>query len=257
MKLRLCGLADPLCDGSAVLGHRFGAWITAPKYRSLPDDAPEDAEPVRDQRAPVKRIAGLGGVAYVLAVSDYTTYAVAAGTIGWIVAALALSQKGDPADPEMMPEDPAEAPSGRPAPAPTTPANDLTPTAVRHLAGDGAGAHLAALAEHLTEQTGQPWDAAAVRAACQAAGIPVTSSVRQPGRGVSTGVRLADLPDPSPSPSPAPVVAVVVTGQDTPTGPATEAATGPRLRAQVEGGGALAIVDDPTETRHYTVTKTP
>ncbi|MCX4540484.1 hypothetical protein [Streptomyces sp. NBC_01565] len=137
------------------------------------------------------------------------------------------------------------------------PDEGLLPDAVRHLAQGGHGAHLKAIAEHLTEETGQPWDTAAVRAACQAAGIPVTDSVRQPGRGVSTGVRLADLPDPSPNPSPAVDVAVVVAGQDTPTDAATgtsATATPAELQVHVEGGGALVVVRDPAETRHYTTT---
>ncbi|MFB6809426.1 hypothetical protein [Streptomyces sp. NPDC056387] len=253
MKLRLAGLADPLYDGSVALGHRIGAWITAPKYRSLPDDAPEGAEPVRDERAPLKRVAGLGGVAYVLAVSDYTTYAVAAGTLGWVVAALALSQGHDLTEPEEPSPVLAEAPSEYPDSSPVALDNGLIPAAVRHLAAGGHGAHLAAVAGLLSEGTREAWTPGRIRSACAAAGIPVTSSVRQPGRGVSTGVRVEDLPDPSPSPSPAPVVAVVVAGQDAPTGPATATPTGPQLRPHAEGGDAVAIIDDPSETRHYTV----
>jgi hypothetical protein len=69
---------------------------------------------------------------------------------------------------------------------------ELTPqqflTLLQHI--DGPAVHLAQLAAHLT---GNPRDTAPVRRLCKAAGVPITA-VRVPGRGVSTGVRLAGLP---------------------------------------------------------------
>ncbi|MEU1372996.1 hypothetical protein ABZ442_04940 [Streptomyces triculaminicus] len=93
---------------------------------------------------------------------------------------------------------------------------------VRELAQDGAGAHLSALAEYLPRG---PWDTAAVRALCTAHGVPVSKSVRQPGRGVSTGVKVEDLPPLPKAPLEGADVAVVVAGQDTTTGSATATTT--------------------------------
>ncbi|GAA3374704.1 hypothetical protein [Streptomyces racemochromogenes] len=258
MNLGLRGLGGPLYDGSVLLGRNISAWITAPKYRSLPEGAPEGTKPQRDQRAPVKRLGTLGGVAYVLVSSDYTTYAVTAGTIGWIVAALALSQKQDPAadaeESEGSDEDAAE----HPEPAAAEPALGLIPDAVRHLAQGGHGAHLKMLAQHLTKTTRRPWDTAAVRAACKAAGIPITNSVRQPGRRVSTGVRLEDLPDPSPSPSQAPAVAVVIAGQEPPTEAATATTTAPPTDDdRTVEGVRMTLLDDPTNPARTHVTVHP
>ncbi|MCF3101437.1 hypothetical protein IPZ58_07565 [Streptomyces roseoverticillatus] len=110
---------------------------------------------------------------------------------------------------------------------------------VRELAQDGAGAHLSVLAEHLP---GGPHDTAAVRALCATHGVPVSKSVRQPGRGVSTGVKVADLPLLSPAPPEGPAVAVVDAGQDATTDPATATAT-PAYERRF--GGILQTIPNP------------
>lgn len=246
MNLRLQGLGGPLYEGSVLLGRRAGAWVAKPRYRDVPDDAPEGTEPEQDKRAPLKRLASLGAAGYVVASSDYTTYAVAGGAMAWAVAAFMVAGSDASERPEPAVEQlPVET-------DPTAPAEVLA-NAVRTLAAGGHGAHYEALAEHLTRTTGRPWDTAAVRAACRAARIPHCSSVRQPGRSVSTGVRLADLPDPSPSPSPAQPVAVVVAGQDTATGAAPATATPEELQLTVEKGAGMTIIRDPSERRAYTV----
>lgn len=145
-----------------------------------------------------------------------------------------------------------------PAAADPEPAPDGLPLAefaahVRACAGDAAGAHVEALAEHLTKATGQPWTSATVRARCKALSVPVTNSVRQGQRGVSTGVYVKHLPDPSPAAPPVPTEAVVVAGQDMPTGAATATTTGPATGLTVKEEAGLTIICDPAERRAYTV----
>ncbi|MEV6569944.1 hypothetical protein [Streptomyces sp. NPDC051577] len=251
MNFGLQRLGGPVYDGSVLLGRRLHQWVTKPGYRDRPVPAPDPdtgdkptdsppAEPaterVLDKRAPLKRLGAIGLAGYVIAASDYTTYTVAGGTCAWLVAACMLAGSEPPPAGSEEPEH-AEAVPG---------AVDTTLTdAVRTLAGTGSGAHLKALAEHLYKTTGRPWDPGAVRAACTTAGIPVSNSVRQPGRGVSTGVRLTDLPDLSPPPSPAPPVAVVVAGQgaatETTTATATASTTGVET---VVSGVRMTLIDD-------------
>lgn len=168
---------------------------------------------------------------------------------GWWVAVAWRAGASQSTDKEVADEE--APPSGTAAAVPTAPGS-LLPEAVRALARGGAGAHLAALAEHLSEETKQPWDTAAVRAACAAARIPVSDSVRQPGRGVSTGVRVDALPEPLPSPSPAHAVAVVVAGQNAPTPAATAPTTTAELQPTVVEREGLTIIRDPSDPRAYT-----
>lgn len=177
-------------------------------------------------------------------------YVVPAGLAGWLGSAWWAGRPQRPAS--ERPEPTAEQP---PAGAPATASFEVLADAVQALAAGGHGAHYEAIAEHLTQTTGQTWDAAAVRAACRAAGIPHCGSVRQPGRGVSTGVRLADLPAPSPSPSPAPATAVVVAGQDTTTTPATGPATPGELQPTSREEQGMTIITNPAEHNHYATTK--
>lgn len=186
---------------------------------------------------------------YVFAELGPYPYVAPAGFVGWLGAAW---WAGRPQTASERPEPSAEQPA---AGAAASASAEVLANAVRTLAEGGHGAHYEALAEHLTRTTGQPWDAAAVRAACRTAGIPHCGSVRQPGRSVSTGVRLADLPEPSPPPSPAPAVAVVVAGQEPPTAATTAPATPAELQVETDAGGAITVVRDPAETRHYTITK--
>ncbi|MFJ3834460.1 hypothetical protein ACIPY6_02965 [Streptomyces sp. NPDC090054] len=191
----------------------------------------------------------------VLAGAGYAVFRLVRGTpwtmwilvVGWLAAAWRAGKT-----PRGKDEPPAEE---EPEPEEEPLAEADLAEAVRILAAGGHGAHLKALAEHLSEETGKPWTTAAVRAACTAAGIPVTDSVRQPGRSVSTGVRLADLPGPSPSPSSEPGVAVVVAGQDMPTGAATATTTSSTTGdVQVVEGVRMTLVDDPKNPARTAVT---
>lgn len=116
----------------------------------------------------------------------------------------------------------AEASVTPPADAGPALSMDAFSALVRTVADGGAGAHLSALAEHLT---GSPENTPAVRALCRDLGVPVSGSVRQRGRGVSTGVKVTDLPPPPPAPLPGASVAVVVAGQPAATGTTTTTAT--------------------------------
>ncbi|MFD9368792.1 hypothetical protein ACFWA6_13960 [Streptomyces sp. NPDC060020] len=184
---------------------------------------------------------------YLFAELQPYPYVAPAGLVGWFGAAWWAGR------PQAASERPEPSPAEQPAEAPAPATVEVLADAVRALAAGGHGAHYEALAEHLTRTTGRAWDTAAVRVACRAVGIPHCGSVRQPGRSVSTGVRLADLPDPAPGPSPAPAVAVVVAGQDTPTEATTAPATPVELQLTVEEGAGMTIIRDPSERRAYKV----
>ncbi|MFI8278540.1 hypothetical protein ACIGBH_27440 [Streptomyces sp. NPDC085929] len=196
---------------------------------------------------------GAGALASPYALAELRPYplAVPVGVAAWLGAAW-WAGKAAPAPAAATPS-----PAGSPEPAAEqTFAPDLA-DAIRALSDGGHGTHLAVLAQHLAETTGRTWNTLDVRAACTTAGIPVTGSVRQRGRGVSTGVRLADLPDPSPAAPPTPVVAVVVAGQDPTTAPTTGPPTAAELHPTVREEAGMTIITDPSEARHYSVTKTP
>ncbi|MEU2510552.1 hypothetical protein [Streptomyces syringium] len=168
----------------------------------------------------------------------------------WLIAAWNTAPRPAPESGEEPPAEPPGAASPEPTPAPSL---DDFSALVRTLAGGGAGAHLSTLAEHLT---GDREDTSSVRALCRRLGVTISPSVRQPGapgRGVSTGVKVTDLPPPTPTPSPAPLqtppVAVVVAGQPTTTGPATATATPAVTRHE---WGATLTAHDGTH-RAYTV----
>nr|WSX48878.1 hypothetical protein OG409_07910 [Streptomyces sp. NBC_00974] len=249
MNLRLQGLGGPLYDGSVLLGRRASTWVARPRYRDLPDDAPEDAKPEQDKRAPLKRLASLGAAGYVVAASNYTTYAVAGGAAAWIVAAFMVAGSDASERPEPGAEDPSEE---APSTSETLPVAEFVQH-VRAAAGSAKGAHLSALAEHLRTATGEDWPTARVRAYLRSVQVPVSGSVRMSGRGVSTGVRLKDLPDPAQAAPLGPPVAVVVAGQDTPTGPATATATAPELQVAAVETVGMSIIPDPDQEGHWIV----
>lgn len=216
--------ADQIAHGSGVLARRAGAWLAGDTWRSL-------------------ALRG-GTVAYVgphvlLHLSPYPLL-VPAALAAWLAWSWWAGRAAAP-EPE-----PAEDPP--PAAAPPPLSAEQLHTAATEVAAGGSGAHVAALAEHLTTDPQHPVTAADVRAALAAHAVPVSPSVRQPGRGVSTGVRLADLPHPSPA---APV-AVVPAGQAATTGRATGAAT-PLV---VEYQHGVTIVRDRSEDRRTSLTKT-
>ncbi|WP_367134455.1 MULTISPECIES: hypothetical protein [Streptomyces] len=230
-----------LASGSKALGLRLrrGAcsWC-ARSYRN-------DLTGLKAALGPVARgslLAGAGwGAIYGVAAAPDTLWIIA---LAWGIGAWNLA----PTAPAAEAEEPAEQPINdkqEEAPAATHAVDREELCAlVRELAQDGAGAHLSALAEALT---GDPQDTAAVRTLCATHGVPVANSVRQPGRGVSTGVKVDDLPPLSPPPLDAPGVAVVDAGQSATTESAT-ATTTPAVEHQAEG--AMLIIRDPAHHVH-------
>lgn len=128
--------------------------------------------------------------------------------------------------------------------------------------GVAKGVHLRTLAGSLTVRYGGAWEIADVRRLCEAAGVPVTPTVRAPGGKPTVGVYRADLPplpDPSPATTPAPVVGVVVAGQRGTTTPTTQATTGPSTTpttptTTVHGGLRIVATDDPDNPARTHVT---
>lgn len=223
-----------IADGTGILARRAGTWLVGEGWQSLALRggsvaflAPYVLPPVLDE---------LRG--YPLAIPAAT--AVGLGAAWWA---------GRPQAAEEAEEDGEEQPIEEGVPA-VEPAVFLGH--VRAAIGPGKGVHLKALADHLTQATGDPWSPALARAACEAAGLPVQRGVRMPGRTPSTGVRLDALPAPLPTPSVAPPPGVVPAGQDAATGVATATAT----PVVVEHGQGMTIIRDPAEHRHYPVTKT-
>ncbi|MEU2181246.1 hypothetical protein [Streptomyces thermolilacinus] len=178
----------------------------------------------------------------------------------WIIAAW---RAGHPdKDPSKPPEAP---PAGTPKATRTGPAAGLTVDQIRALLHAAFRtddqAHVAVLADRLTEATGRAWTAADVRAAAETAGARVEKNVRMPGHNPSTGIRRSTLPDPSPTPPPGPVDGVVVAGQPTPTEAATTTATPPAdtpregVRVEPIGDTGHLIVRHPADAaRRHTLT---
>ncbi|MFC5144275.1 hypothetical protein [Streptomyces aureoversilis] len=211
------GAVEALCTGSAALVGRGWAWITAEDWRTA--------------LSCLGYVAAGGYVAvYVLAHTAVTPYVLPTGTVAWCAAAWMHAPPSEPEPDEDEPEEPEQDQDDEPvAQAPVLSSEELC-ALVRTIARGGAGAHLSALAEHLP---GGPHDASAVRALCAAHGVPVSNSVRQPGRAVSTGVRVVDLP-PAPRASPAaPGVGVAAAGQDAATD-STTATTMPAAEQHAE-----------------------
>ena len=221
MKLPLKPLVQPLGDGSAILYDRITTWVSSPKYR-IPeqaeppaekeqpakgqpkkgDQAPDakgdqkkpapakEPEPVLDKRAPLKRVGLLLGCAYVTAVSDYTTYATAAATLGWVVAAYMV---GTPD------EAPAETPQDTPAAAPAGPRESIVQWLTATI-GDRPGIHLYELYPTMRLLPGMGHhDDAALREALTTLDIPITRSLTIGDVRGRSGIRLADLATPLPS----------------------------------------------------------
>ncbi|MGK5728947.1 hypothetical protein [Streptomyces sp. URMC 124] len=225
-------IAHRLWTGSEVLGlrlwNRACSWC-AKSYR-------HDLTGLKAALGPIARgglIAGAGWLA---------TYGVAAAPDVLLIIALAWGIGAWNMAPVQRPASGEEAPAALSETEQEGPAligKDELCALVRKLAQGGAGAHLSALAEHLPDG---PHDASAVRALCTQHGVPVAKSVRQSGRGVSTGVKVADLPPLSPLPPEGRAVAVVVAGQDGTTGAATTTTT-PSIELHFDG--SMQIVRDP------------
>ncbi|MFD7858320.1 hypothetical protein ACFV6B_29165 [Streptomyces microflavus] len=212
-------LIQPLGDGSVILYRRTVSWITSPKYRTPeqpepPAEKPQPAkgqqkakgdqaadakgeqkepaepEPVLDKWAPLKRVALINAGTYVVASSDYTTYAVAAATLGWVVAAYMVGTPDKP---------PTEAAHDTPAAAPETPRDAIVQWLTETI-GDRPGIHLYELYPKMLALTGMKGhDEAALREALTTLDIPITRAFTIGDIKGRSGVRLADLTAPLPS----------------------------------------------------------
>ncbi|QXE36193.1 hypothetical protein KQY30_20050 [Streptomyces sp. GMY02] len=206
--MNLRPLAEPLHDGSLILALRLTAWVTEPKYRDLPDDAPKNAKPELDKRAPLKRLALLGAGGYLILASDYTTYAVAAGTVAWVTGAWAIGYREllDDQDEEghvdtVTPEpEKGFADTETPEPVSTvvdTPPPDPRAVFARWLIqtiGPRTGIHLYELYPAMRQLPGHKGhDDARLRAALTTLRITITRSLRVGDVEGRSGVRLADL----------------------------------------------------------------
>ncbi|WP_327131997.1 hypothetical protein OG311_13485 [Streptomyces sp. NBC_01343] len=169
------------------------------------------------------RLAFLTGALVVLSGIVMTTPAVMWGLVlWWIGAAL---KRGGPAKADGETAVPPPQESSEPAGEEVD--SDRLVQVLREVASPNA--HLAVVAQKLGTGT------ARVREALSRAGIPV-SDVRMKDRGVSTGVKAADIPSPSPSPEgPAGVVG---------PGHNDNNNTGGEIRTFPDGSRAL-FVDDP------------
>ncbi|MFC4609742.1 hypothetical protein ACFO9E_18255 [Streptomyces maoxianensis] len=118
------------------------------------------------------------------------SFLVASRSIMWLLAAIWLIAAWRRVQPEAAVPSPQE--SSEPA------KGDDAPKVLQALRESAdPHAHLAIVAQRLGTDT------AHVREVLSRAGVPI-SDVRMKGRGVSTGVKAADIPLPSPSPSPSP-----------------------------------------------------
>ncbi|MFF4403808.1 hypothetical protein [Streptomyces sp. NPDC001404] len=246
----VAGAVLRLHGGSVVLAQRLLDWACSwcrSSYR-------HDLTGVRAALGPLARFGLLLCLGWLAARTVRTAPAVLwlisvvwGGAAAWIVTRNPAREDGGGDEP---------APHAQPSKADVDDSLAVAPEAfaalVRELAGGGAGAHLAALAERLT---GDSKDTDKVRALCRTLGVPWKESVRQPGRKVtvSTGVRVKDLPasilNPFPIPPNASDVAVVSAGQVRATGPATTTAT-PIVEEQAQG--AVQIIRDGQHRTHST-----
>ncbi|MFE2021319.1 hypothetical protein ACFW9O_25055 [Streptomyces sp. NPDC059499] len=199
-------LIRPLGDGSMVLYDRIISWVTAPKYREAPAPEPakagkkpkgrkgseeptEPPEPELDRRAPLKRVGLLLGGTYVVTSTDYTTYAAAAASIGWVVAAYMVS----------TPETPADVSTGSAPEHPRSPRDAITGWLATAI-GDRPGIHLYELYPRMRALPGmEGHDDTALREALVALDIPITRAFTIGDIRGRSGVRLADLTAPLPA----------------------------------------------------------
>ena len=232
MKYPLKPLIQPLGDGSVILYDRITDWVTSPKYREVPEEAqakdsdkPKDgkAKPknetaaadkpkgeaqaektkkVLDKRAPMKRVGLLLGGAYVIASTDYTTYATAAAALGWVVAAYMLAPPRKQAI-ELAPA------------TPETP-RDAIVQWLTDIIGDRPGIHLRELYPRMRALPGmEKHDDPALRGALKALNITITRAFTIGDDKGLSGIRLADLAPPLPSREEQPLSKVKDAGETT------------------------------------------
>ncbi|MFD3657015.1 hypothetical protein [Streptomyces sp. NPDC058620] len=241
-------LIQPLGDGTVILYDRITGWVTSPKYRTPapPEPLAEKPQPAKgqqkakadqaadskidqkkpaavpepelDKRAPLKRVGLLLGGAYVLFVSDYTTYATAAAALGWVLAAYMVGAPDKP---------PSEAAQDVPAAAPKTPRDAIVQWLIEVI-GDRPGVHFAELYPRMRELPGmEKYDDAALRGALNTLGITVTRTFTiGKAKGLS-GVRLADLTTPLPSQEKSPLSTGEDAGETTRSTPEERPESGP------------------------------
>ncbi|MBH1938944.1 hypothetical protein I5Q34_32585 [Streptomyces sp. AV19] len=226
---RLQYIAGGLTDGSAALARRIIGGACAWCRRGYRTDLTGWRAALGPAFRTVLLLAGLAEAGRLVIAHPAALWAL---TPVWSAAAWRTGQAATPA-PAESPDNTVEDPPPVTEPALT---KEEFSALVRKLAQGGAGAHLSALAEHLTDN---PKETAAVRSLCAAHGVPVSPSVRQPGRGVSTGVKVKDLPPLSPDGPEAGRVVVVAAGQEPTTAPAT-ATTTPTV--EQHAGGAYAVI---------------
>ncbi|MET7643032.1 hypothetical protein ABZS83_05185 [Streptomyces sp. NPDC005426] len=215
MKYSLKPLIQPLGDGSVILYDRITDWVTSPKYQEVPagegpakdgekpkdgkaktksetpaekakgEESAEKTKKVLDKRAPMKRVGMLLGGAYVVASTDYTTYATAAAALGWVVAAYMVA--------------PPRKETAAPAPAPPDTPRDAIVQWLTDVIGDRPGIHLRELYPRMRSLPGmEKYDDAALRGALKALDITITRAFTIGDDKGLSGVRLADLNAPLP-----------------------------------------------------------
>jgi hypothetical protein len=157
-----------------------------------------------------------------------------------------------------LPTSPAVAAEQPPADDDSEQLPEVTPAAfvslVHSVIGTARGVHLRTLAAALTHRYGGAWEIADVRRLCEAAGVPVTPTVRAPGGKPTVGVYRADLQPLPHTPDQGPAVAVVAAGQDATTGPTTGPATTPAVATI--GGLRVITTPDPVNPHRHAVTVT-
>ncbi|MGW3154021.1 hypothetical protein [Streptomyces sp. NPDC001089] len=129
----------------------------------------------------------LGGLALVWGFVQTAPFLMFPLSVWWIVAAYRQGK----------PEEEAAVPPLQESSEPAAPKDDSPEVLATLRKVAEPHAHLSAVAQALGTDT------AHVREVLTRAGVPITD-VRMKGRGVSTGVKAADIPLPSPSPSPSP-----------------------------------------------------
>ncbi|WJY39515.1 hypothetical protein QT196_20730 [Streptomyces sp. P9-2B-2] len=192
---------------------------------------------------------------------------------GWSAAALRTKVSADKATAaKEAPADGGSEGGGKraPGPSPETFLHLLHDLVQEHSEGskDTPGLHWPQVVAGLSSRypdggSSGGWSAADCRALCEAAAVPISRGTRArgvgAGKGVSTGVRVEDLPDrpPLPSPSPsqegtqAPAVAVVVAGQNEQQASNNNSNSG----GNNTGEGAAQIVQDAENPARWHVLK--
>lgn len=129
---------------------------------------------------------------------------------------------------------------------------------VRTALGTAKGVHLRTLTVPLIKRYGGAWEAADVRALCEAYGVPTRPTVRAPSGGPTVGIHRADfeaLPRPLSEAAPGPDVADYIAGQSTTTSPTTSGPTTPATTTDRTIRGMRVITtDDPDNPARANVT---